>query len=78
MLLLTLPRRRRWTALLAAVLSVAALTVVGCSNTSTTGGTTPTNPTNPTTPTAAGTYTYTITGVSGGLVHSTQVTVTVQ
>lgn len=77
MFLLVLPRRRRWGALLAVVLSVAALTAVGCSNTSTTGNTNPTNPTNPTTPAAAGTYTFTLTAVSGSLVHSTQVTVTV-
>jgi hypothetical protein len=76
MILFTLPRRRRWGALLAAVLSVAALTAVGCSNTSTTG--TPSTPTNGTTPTPAGTYTYTITAIAGSLVHSTQVTVTVQ
>jgi subtilase family serine protease len=79
-LLITLPRRRRWPALLAFVLSVAALSAVGCGgNTSTTGGgggggggggtvTTPASP---------GVYTFTITAVSGTLVHSTQVTVTV-
>jgi hypothetical protein len=79
MLLLTVPRRRRWGALLVAVLSVAALTAVGCgSNTSTTGGggggggsdTTVVDAT-------SGTYTFTITGVSGSLVHSAQIVVTV-
>ncbi len=74
-LLFTLPRRRRWGALLGAVLSIAAFTVSGCSNTSTTGGT-PTTPA--VTVAAAGTYTFTITGIaSGGLVHSAQVTVKV-
>jgi subtilase family serine protease len=79
MLLLTRPRRRRWGALLAVMLSVAALTAIGCSNTSTTtggsgGGGGPT-------PTPAGTYTFTITAVStastGNLVHSASVVVTV-
>jgi hypothetical protein len=81
-LLLTVPRRRRWGALLAVLISLGAITAVGCgaSNTSNTGGsgggggggggTTTTNAT-------AGTYTFTITAVSGSLVHSTQVTVTV-
>jgi subtilase family serine protease len=82
MVLLIVPRRRRWGALLAVVLSVAAITAVGCSNTSTNGNTNPTNPTNPTTPAAAGTYTFTITGVSNGsggnLVHSATVTLIVQ
>jgi hypothetical protein len=81
MILLVAPRRRRWSALLMAVLSVAALTIVGCGgNTSTTGGTgggggggTGTT----TTVAQAGTYTFTVTGVSGSLVHSAQVTVTV-
>jgi hypothetical protein len=62
--------------LLAAILSVAALTAVGCSNTSTTGGTG--TPTTPVTVAAAGTYTFTITGIAtGGQVHSARVTVTV-
>jgi subtilase family serine protease len=80
-LLFTMPRRRRWAALLAAVLSVAALTAVGCSSSSTSAPTTGGGggtPTAPVTEAAAGTYTFTITGVAtGGLVHSTQVTVTV-
>ena len=83
MLLLTMPRRRRWGALLAVMLSVAALTAVGCSNTSTTGGsggggggsgTT-------TTPTPAGTYTFTVTALAtagtANLSHSAVVTLTV-
>jgi subtilase family serine protease len=79
MLLFLRPRRRRWGALLAAVLSIAIFTVAGCGgNTSTTGGggggggggST-------TTPASAGTYTFTITAVSGSLVHSTQVNVIV-
>jgi subtilase family serine protease len=85
LLLITLPRRRRWGALLAAVISVAALTAVGCGggNTSTSGGTGTgtggggggggTGTTNA----VSGTYTFTITAVAGTLVHSTQVTVTV-
>jgi len=76
-LLFTLPRRRRWGALLVLLLSFAAMTAVGCSNTSTStansgGGTGTIN-----TPTPPGTYTFTITAVSGSLVHSTQVAVTV-
>jgi hypothetical protein len=80
MLLLTLPRRRRWAGLLAVVLSLAALTAVGCGgNTSTTGGSTGGGGGTGSTTTNAqpGTYTFTITAVSGTLVHSTQVTVTV-
>lgn len=78
MLLITLPRRRRWGALIAVVFSVAALTAVGCggssssSSSGTSGGGTTT-----TTPAAAGTYTFTVTGVSGSIVHSTQVTLSV-
>ena len=79
-LLLTLPRRRRWGALLALLISVAALTAVGCGGASTStsgggggtggGGSGSTNA-------QAGTYTFTITAVSGTLVHSAQVTVNV-
>jgi subtilase family serine protease len=77
MLLLTIPRRRRWAGLLAVVLSAAVLTAVGCGgNTSTTGGT-PSTGTGTTTNAKSGTYTFTITAVSGTLVHSAQVTVTV-
>src|SRR5882757_9838705 len=77
MLLLTIPRRRRWAGLLAVVLSLAALTAVGCGgNTSTTGGSTG-GGTNGTTNAQSGTYTFTITAVSGTLVHSAQVTVKV-
>jgi hypothetical protein len=79
-LLFLRPRRRRWGALLAAVLSVAALTMGGCgtSNTSTTGGSGGSGGSGSGTANAtAGTYSFTITAVSGTLVHSTQVTVTV-
>ncbi len=81
-LLLTFPRRRRWGALLAVVLSVAAIGAGGCGSGSAVipgGGTTPT-PT--TTPAASGTYTVTVVGVgstpSENRVHSAQVTFTVQ
>src|SRR5882757_3140143 len=77
MLLLTIPRRRRWAGLLAVVLSIAALTAVGCGgNTSTTGGSTG-GGTGGTSNAQSGTYTFTITAVSGTLVHSAQVTVKV-
>ena len=77
-LLLTLPRRRRWGALLAVLISVTALSAVGCgaSNTSNTGGSGSGNGTGSTNA-QAGTYTFTITAVSGTIVHSAEVTVTV-
>ena len=79
MLLFLRPRRRRWGALLAAVLSIAIFTVAGCGgNTSTSGGSGGGGGGgSTTTPASAGTYSFTITAVSGSLVHSTQVTVIV-
>jgi subtilase family serine protease len=80
-LLLTIPRRRRWGALLAAVLSVAAFGVMGCGSgsgtlASNTGGTTTTTNATP------GTYnlrvTATATTSAGVVVHSTNVTFVVQ
>lgn len=76
--LLTVPRRRRWGALLAVILSTAALSVAGCGSGSSSSGssssTTPPTVTNAST----GTYNITVTAVSGGLVHSAVVTLTVQ
>jgi subtilase family serine protease len=79
LLLFTLPRRRRWGSLLILVLSAAALTAVGCgsSSSNTGGGGGGGGGGSQTSPAAAGTYTFTITAVSGSTVHSTQVTVTV-
>ncbi|MBB5343008.1 protease pro-enzyme activation domain-containing protein [Tunturibacter empetritectus] len=72
--LLMLPRRRRWGALLAAVITISALTAVGCgSNTSTTGGGGGTTPPAGTTNASKGTYTFTVTAISGTLVHSAQI-----
>jgi subtilase family serine protease len=81
LLLITVPRRRRWGALLAVVLSVAALGAVGCGSGNTnltgTGGGTGTG-TGTTTNAAPGTYTITITATSGTIVHSSNVTFTIQ
>jgi hypothetical protein len=75
MLLFTIPRRRRWAGLFAVALSIAVLTAAGCGgNTSTSGGSTGTGGT---TNAQSGSYTFTITAVSGSLVHSAQVTVKV-
>ncbi|WP_433965541.1 hypothetical protein [Tunturiibacter gelidiferens] len=72
--LLMLPRRRRWVALLAAVISISALTAVGCgSNTSNTGGSGGTPPPTGTTNASKGIYTFTVTAISGTLVHSAQI-----
>jgi subtilase family serine protease len=78
--LLMLPRRRRWSALLVALISISALTAVGCGGSSSNsggsggggGGTAP-----GTTNAAPGTYTFTVTAISGTLVHSTQISYTV-
>jgi hypothetical protein len=78
-LLLVMPRRRRWGALLAVVLSVGALSAVGCgsSSSSTTTTTTPT-----TTNAAPGTYNLLVTAsatTSTGVVnHSSTLTFTVR
>ncbi len=78
MLLLTVPRRRRWTGLLVMVLSAGALGAIGCSGNSAIapssgGGTTPV-----TTNATPGTYNVRVTATSGTLVHSVNVTFTVQ
>jgi hypothetical protein len=76
-LLFTVPRRRRWGALLAVVVSVSAFTASGCgSGSSSSGSSSTTTPvvTNAT----PGTYNVTVTAVAGTLVHSTVVTLTVQ
>jgi subtilase family serine protease len=78
--LLMLPRRRRWSALLVALISISALTAVGCGGSSSNsggsggggGGTTP-GMTNA----SPGTYTFTVTAISGTLVHSAQISYTV-
>ncbi|WP_158942930.1 protease pro-enzyme activation domain-containing protein [Granulicella sp. S190] len=77
--LMMLPRRRRWAGLLLAILSVSALTVTGCgSNTSTTGGSGGgTTPVTGTTNAGPGIYTFTVTAISGTLVHSAQISYTV-
>jgi len=77
--LLMLPRRRRWGALLVALISISALTAVGCGGSSSNtgggggGGTTPGGTTNA----VPGTYTFTVTAISGTLVHSAQISYTV-
>jgi subtilase family serine protease len=78
LLFFAFPRRRRWSSLLVLMLSAAAITAIGCgSSSSTTGGGGGGGGTTPTTNAVPGTYTFTITAVSGSLVHSTQFTVTV-
>ncbi len=79
MLLLTLPRRRSWGALLLLILSagIFGIGISGCGSGSTLangGGTGGTGTTTTTANTATGTYTLTVTATSGALVHSTQVT----
>jgi subtilase family serine protease len=76
MLLFTVPRRRRWAALLAFVLSVAVIGAAGCgSSSSTTGGGGGGGPI--AVPVAPGVYNITITATSGTLVHSSVITYTV-
>ena len=76
-LLFTTPRRRRWGVLLAVIVSVSAFTASGCGS-----GSSPSGSSNTTTPVVTnatpGTYNVTVTAVSGTIVHSTLVTLTVQ
>jgi hypothetical protein len=74
--LFMMPRRRRWGALLAVVITISAFTAVGCgSNSSTTGGGSGGGTTPPagTTNASPGTYMFTVTAISGNLVHSAQI-----
>lgn len=82
LLLLSMPRRRRWGALLVAVLSVGVIGVNGCGSGQSTINSGPVTPTPSTTPATRGVYTVTVVGTSSGSsgsrVHSTQVTFTIQ
>jgi subtilase family serine protease len=76
-LLFIAPRRRRWAALLAVFVSVAVVTASGCGSGSSSGGSS--SSTTPVVTNATpGTYNVTVTAVSGNLVHSAVVTLTVQ
>lgn len=78
-LMFIMPRRRRWGAFLAVMLSVAALSSIGCGSSSSSGGiNTGTGGTTTLVNTPAGTYVVTVTATSGSVVHSTNVTLTVQ
>ncbi len=76
MMLLIAPRRRRWGALLAVLLSVAAISISGCgsSSSSSPSGGSSTGQTNA----ARGKYTVNVTATSGALVHTSTMTFTVQ
>lgn len=80
MMFLTVPRRRRWGALLVLLLSVAAISATGCgSSSSNTGGGSGAgggggSTTKPSTP---GTYIVTVTAVSGSVAHASTITLTV-
>jgi len=78
-LLLTVPRRRRWGALFALLLSVAAISISGCgsSSSSTSGSSGSGSGSNGQTNATRGTYTVNVTAVSGSSVHTSVVTFTV-
>ncbi|MEO8737555.1 MAG: protease pro-enzyme activation domain-containing protein [Edaphobacter sp.] len=78
--LLVLPRRRRWGALLAVIISVGVIGAVGCGSGTNSSSTSTTPTTNPTVTNAAqGTYNVTVTATtSTGLIHSANVLFTVQ
>ncbi len=78
LLLLTVPRRRRWGTLLAMILSAGAIGAMGCGSGGSLINPTAVTPTPTPTPAAKGTYTVTVVGVgattNGNRVHSAQVT----
>lgn len=83
--LFVVPRRRRWGAILAVVLTVGAMGASGCgssSSSSNSGGGGNSGPSNPVTNAAAGTYNITITAMAttsnGNLVHTAHVLFTVR
>jgi subtilase family serine protease len=78
MFLLVLPRRRRWGALLAVIISVGAIGAGGCGSGSS-SSTTPNPPTTPVVTNATpGTYTIAITAVAGAVSHHATVLFTIQ
>jgi len=78
MFLLVLPRRRRWGALLAVIISVGAIGAGGCGSSSS-SSTSPTSPTQPVVTNAApGTYTIAVTAVAGNVSHHATILFTVQ
>ncbi|WP_348269072.1 protease pro-enzyme activation domain-containing protein [Edaphobacter paludis] len=79
MFLLVLPRRRRWGALLAVIISVGIIGAGGCGGSSSSTPTSTTTPTpTPVTNATPGTYTITITAVAGNVSHSATILFTVQ
>ncbi len=71
LLLIGIPSRRRWSALLALLVFAAVAGAVGCGG----GGSSPA-PTGPTT--SAGTYNVTVSATSGSLTHTSTITLNVQ
>ncbi len=82
LLLFTFPRRRRWGALLAVVISAGVIGAGGCGSGTSVINPATVTPTPTITPAARGTYTVTVVGIgstaNGNRVHSTQVTFVVQ
>jgi subtilase family serine protease len=76
-ILFTLPRRRRWGALLALLVSVAAISVSGCGSSSSSSSSSSGNNSNGQTNATRGIYTVNVTAVSGSAVHTSVVTFTV-
>ena len=76
LLLLMVPRRRRWMALGLFLLSLGGLGITGCAGGGSQSATTATTAGSPGTP--AGGYTVTVTATSGSITNTAQVQVTVQ